>query len=307
MKDIIFSREDIEEAVVSGGLLSLDIELGVDGTAFSPQELADLSRQARELGAKRIEFSRDRKVCPVGAWQQSCQIYKYSCLVDSRGDVFVCAGLPIVIGNVRQSSLAEIVSTSEVIEDLRRHTLKIKGPCRECPRFGACCGCRRRAFSFSGDYLASDPGCPDNQAKRSAIVCLPVPAEKLIPHRGPMLLVDDLDKVADRLVEASALVRPDSPFVDDQGELDEAIYMELMAQAAATLNGFGQLGLSSAAQEGFLLGAKGLAVHGKARSGDKLRITAFKRGRFENFGILCCKIYRDQEVLAEGEIKIWHK
>jgi len=331
-----FSLCDIEAANRAGRILCLEIDLNPDaGQRLSDADFFRLVQEAKECGARKIKILvKDGKAGPVAAgiekssaragldfalvgisdgcpgqdrsWK-NCLKYKYSCLLSSWGEVFLCSGLPIVLGDVRRATLKEIISSSEVIEDLRRHTQKIKGPCRECREFAGCCGCRGRAFSFSGDYLASDPGCPDNQAKRSAIVCLPVPAQKLIPHRGPMLLVDDLDKVADRLVEASVLVRPDSPFVDDQGELDEAIYMELMAQAAATFNGFGQLGLSGGAQEGFLLGAKALVVHAKARGNDKLRITAFKHGRFENFGILRCKVYRDQEVLAEGEIKIWHK
>jgi predicted hotdog family 3-hydroxylacyl-ACP dehydratase len=79
-----------------------------------------------------------------------------------------------------------------------------------------------------------------------------------------------------------------------------------MAQSIAALNGFKQLGRSTSAPEGYLVGAQKLEVLGPARVGDTLSISVYKETRFGNFGVVKGSVSRDGTVLARGEIKIWH-
>jgi len=88
-----------------------------------------------------------------------CLRHQYSCLVTSTGNVFPCVGIDIPVGNIRQTPLREIISGSEIIQDLRNHLNTIKAPCGACELADECYGCRGTAYQMTGDWLASDPLC----------------------------------------------------------------------------------------------------------------------------------------------------
>ncbi|MBW2742637.1 MAG: hypothetical protein JRE64_28365, partial [Deltaproteobacteria bacterium] len=92
----------------------------------------------------------------------------------------------------------------------------------------------------------------------------------------------------------------------EDGIVDDAIYLEMMAQSIAALNGFKQLGISESAPEGFLLGAKNFKILKQSRVGDKLTLSVYKYARYGDFGVIKGTISRDKEMLAQGEIKVWH-
>jgi predicted hotdog family 3-hydroxylacyl-ACP dehydratase len=95
------------------------------------------------------------------------------------------------------------------------------------------------------------------------------------------------------------------PFVGDDGTVDDAVYLELIAQGAAALTGFKTLGNSNAVVDGFLLGAKKLEIIGKAQIGDLLTIAIFKDAFYGDFGIIKGRVMRGDELLAHGELKLW--
>jgi len=74
------------------------------------------------------------------------------------GKVTPCVFMPIVVGDLRKQTFKDIWENSEVMLKLRDKDL-IKPPCGECPYRYVCGGCRARAYSYYGDYLAPDPGC----------------------------------------------------------------------------------------------------------------------------------------------------
>ncbi|HMK59999.1 MAG TPA: radical SAM protein [Dissulfurispiraceae bacterium] len=89
----------------------------------------------------------------------SCKRHLYSCLVNSRGFVQPCTGVDMPVGNIREKALADILSGSTVIEDLRNIYDRIQGECRQCEYRYECYGCRGNAYQTTGNYLASDPSC----------------------------------------------------------------------------------------------------------------------------------------------------
>jgi radical SAM protein with 4Fe4S-binding SPASM domain len=74
------------------------------------------------------------------------------------GDVYPCTFLPIKVGNIREESLIDIWHNSSVLKQLRNREL-LKGECGACSYKFSCGGCRGRAYSRTGDYLASDSIC----------------------------------------------------------------------------------------------------------------------------------------------------
>ncbi|MCF8566383.1 TIGR04053 family radical SAM/SPASM domain-containing protein [Alicyclobacillus tolerans] len=74
------------------------------------------------------------------------------------GDVSPSGFLPLVAGNVRVQSLAEIYRESPMFQNLRNPDL-LKGKCGICEFRKVCGGSRAKAFSMTGDYMESDPSC----------------------------------------------------------------------------------------------------------------------------------------------------
>lgn len=74
------------------------------------------------------------------------------------GTVYPCRKLPIIIGNVRESSLLEIIESSE-LNCFYDRAIYLKGKCRTCLFVQSCGGCRAAALAITGDHLNSDPQC----------------------------------------------------------------------------------------------------------------------------------------------------
>ena len=279
-----------------------------------------LSAIDREFG-----FEWDPRPPLVG---QECQRHQYSCVVTATGDVFPCVGVNLPVGNVRKTSLGEIIASSSVVQELRNYREHIKGPCSECDDLHQCYGCRGAAYQLTGDYLASDPlcwkinngdrkaaadaggcaGCVSDEAAQSAQSDQPgLPTSELdefMPHRPPMRLVDRLIEVDDVSV-AEVSIRDDMLFVSPDGTLDEAAYLEIIAQAMAARNGYANYG-SGQSNKGFLVGAKNLVVNETARVGDTLTVRINKVAQLgEELVVIRGIVLRDATVMAEGEIKLY--
>ncbi|MEN8257922.1 MAG: radical SAM protein [Thermodesulfobacteriota bacterium] len=122
----------------------------------SPSDLKKLFEQLAQIDQN--EFGHNWSPRPPLAGSH-CARHEYSCTITATGDVQPCPGVSISTGNVRDHSLAEILRTSSVIQDLRniRHT--IKGQCGSCDHGDFCYGCRGNAYQVTGDHLAPDPTC----------------------------------------------------------------------------------------------------------------------------------------------------
>ncbi len=235
-----------------------------------------------------------------------CRRHQFSCSLNSRGDVQPCVGVTIPLGNLRKKGLADIIRGSEVIEDLRNYKNMIKGPCATCEKSDVCYGCRGAAYQCTGDYLASDPLCWKNSDRKDSIVKLPVDASRVIPHQPPVRMVERLLDVKDLVSESELSVTEDMIFTGKDGTLDAASYPEIISQALAAEKGFKHLRNGRSSFEGALLGIKNLTVRGTAKVGDRLRVRVTKTARYGEFAILWGEVFRGTEVVAQGEIKVWH-
>jgi radical SAM protein with 4Fe4S-binding SPASM domain len=74
------------------------------------------------------------------------------------GDVTPCPYLPVFAGSLRNASLADLWTSSELFTGIRQRT-SLGGRCGECEMNGHCGGCRARAFGMTGDLMSEDPLC----------------------------------------------------------------------------------------------------------------------------------------------------
>lgn len=111
-------------------------------------------QQSKEEG---IKFEKRTLKFSTGG-SKGCIAGQMICLITVDGDVLPCSYFPKSAGNVREQSFKDIWENSELFKELRDFK-KYRGRCGSCEYINVCGGCRARAYSLSGDYLAEEPFC----------------------------------------------------------------------------------------------------------------------------------------------------
>lgn len=111
-------------------------------------------QQAKKKGEK---FKRRTLKFSTGG-SKGCLAGQLICLIDVDGEVLPCSYFPKSAGNIRKQSFKEIWEESELFQSLRDFK-QYKGRCGSCEYVNVCGGCRARAYSMTGDYLAEEPFC----------------------------------------------------------------------------------------------------------------------------------------------------
>jgi predicted hotdog family 3-hydroxylacyl-ACP dehydratase len=130
-------------------------------------------------------------------------------------------------------------------------------------------------------------------------------AERLIPHRPPMRLVDRLLAFSGGSGTTESRIPADSVMAGADGAIDPAALVELIAQSYATVKGYADLAGGVPVSEGFLVGIRKLGITGKAYANERLLTTVETVGTFEGFSVVEGTVARDGEKLAAGTLKLW--
>jgi radical SAM protein with 4Fe4S-binding SPASM domain len=121
-----------------------------------PRELKELFTTLARIDQQKFDRNWEPQPPLVG---NKCMRHQVSCLLTATGDVMPCVGVTIPLDNIRNNTLAHILKSSEVINNLKNYRTTIKGHCSTCEKAIECYGCRGAAYQLTGDYLASDPTC----------------------------------------------------------------------------------------------------------------------------------------------------
>ena len=79
----------------------------------------------------------------------------------ANGDLQPCVFFPIKLGNIKEDDFEDLWINNSILKDLRNKDI-LEGNCGRCKYRYYCGGCRARAYGYTGNYLASDPGCINN-------------------------------------------------------------------------------------------------------------------------------------------------
>ncbi len=119
--------------------------------------------------------SRGRDGLPRPGHPDSMQAMTKGCLagtgvafISYEGEVYPCGYLPVVAGDLRRQTFAEVWESSPVFQQLR-DTGNLKGKCGCCEFRNICMGCRARAFAATGDFLQEEPFCVYQPGRAAAI------------------------------------------------------------------------------------------------------------------------------------------
>lgn len=136
---------------------------------------------------------------------------------------------------------------------------------------------------------------------------LPISADKIIPHRPPMQLVD-------RLLECDTgagsgtvetVVRRDALILTDQGEVDPPVLFEMIAQAYAAVTGYENLLHGRPVRGGYLVGIRKGRVTGRAFAGDRLIVHVETEKSLGDFSVARGTVSRSGLDMAWAVIKVW--
>ncbi|SLM32823.1 hypothetical protein MTBBW1_80166 [Desulfamplus magnetovallimortis] len=235
--------------------------------------------------------------------------YLRCCTVTDTGDIYPRKRLPISLGNIRQKPLGVILKESEVLMNLAGENgkIKIKGPCRRCDDADQCCGSRALAYALTGDYMGSDPFCWKNQDKIDQIVHLPASVDAFIPQKRPIQVITKLIAVKERYAEIESVIPHDTIFLKKDGTLEEVILFEMMAQAAAAMNGFEGFDTGESPHQGVLLGGKNIQILDKIYPEVPMTIQVTKKAKLGGFGVMHGIVLCGDRPVAEGNFKVFRE
>ena len=82
----------------------------------------------------------------------------YSYCITASGKVAAGDIMTLEVGDLRKERLKDIWENAELFKLIRSRE-NLKGRCGKCQYRYICGGCRRRAYTYTGDIMATDPGC----------------------------------------------------------------------------------------------------------------------------------------------------
>ena len=137
---------------------------------------------------------------------------------------------------------------------------------------------------------------------------IPPPVE-LLPHRPPMVLIDEVVAADEAAERATARVRltPSSPFVED-GSVDALVGVEYMAQTIGAFVGYVSRLHGQPILVGFLVGIREARfLLPSYRVGDVLDVHVRRVWGDDNAGSFECSIERGGETVATAQLQVFRE
>lgn len=134
---------------------------------------------------------------------------------------------------------------------------------------------------------------------------LPMPAEKLVPHRPPLCLIRRLLEFSGQKGIVESVIEPDNIFLDHYGFLPSLLLVELIAQASAAVKGYDDLRLGKDIKKGFLVDIREIHFLGRCFKGDTLLIRIEILRTISGFSVVYGEVERKGDIIASGTLKLW--
>jgi predicted hotdog family 3-hydroxylacyl-ACP dehydratase len=126
----------------------------------------------------------------------------------------------------------------------------------------------------------------------------------LIPHRPPMVLIDEVTEYGPVLIRARRIVRAGDPFVGPEG-LEDAALLECVAQTIAAGDALYAQSKGGRVVRGFLTGLTGVRVLGRAMAGETVEISALCLRRMDGMGLFEAQATVGNRQIAQGRFKLF--
>ena len=134
---------------------------------------------------------------------------------------------------------------------------------------------------------------------------LPAKADHFLPHAFPMVFIDRLLEADGERGLCELELTSAHIFVDAQGRMDRACFVELAAQSFAAVKGWKLACQDTPFSSGFLVGVQAFECLDDASVGDLLQIETMELGGFDGYTVVRATINRGGETIAGGKIKLY--
>ncbi len=132
------------------------------------------------------------------------------------------------------------------------------------------------------------------------------PISELIPHDGPMVLLDELVHWEPGKARCRLTIAPGTRFVAD-GVVDTIVSLEYMGQAVAACCGYGAFRGGDDIRVGMIIGCRRLDIDvPKLRVGDELMIQVSEVRAQEEISVYECEVQRAEERVASAQLTLYH-
>jgi len=134
------------------------------------------------------------------------------------------------------------------------------------------------------------------------------PLEELLPHSGPMILIDEALEAGEGWATAAARVGEDSVFYQAGLGVPAWVGIEYMAQTIALYAGICAKQAGTDIRIGFLLGTRRYQTQTSYFPlGSLLRISVQEEWQDGNMAVFACRIYchEDERLLVEARVNVF--
>ena len=136
-------------------------------------------------------------------------------------------------------------------------------------------------------------------------ILLPMPADRLVPHRPPLCLVNRLLEFSGQTGIVESFIEPENIFLNKDGILPSLTLVELIAQASAAVKGYDDLRQGKGIKKGFLVDIHEIRFMGRCFKGDMLYIKIEIIKTISGFSVVHGEVERNGDVIAVGTLKLW--
>jgi len=128
---------------------------------------------------------------------------------------------------------------------------------------------------------------------------------EFMPHRPPMLLVDDLLESDATGGVAIVQIRPDNIFLNTAGVLSPAALVEFMAQSFAATEAYQAFLAGIIKPGGYLVGLDHIDFHQEVRIGDMLTAKVLMDGRIDRVCLVRGEVHKGEILIAAGKFRLF--
>ncbi len=133
----------------------------------------------------------------------------------------------------------------------------------------------------------------------------PIDSTPVIPHRGKMKLIGDVLDFSDGWGLVAARLESSSMFVKPNGEVEQIVAIELIAQAVAAFNVFESFQEDKPPANGYLVSVDKAEFYAAITSNEDLVIEVNLDCKIGDFQIFNGQLRFCDKLLAEVAVKVW--
>jgi prepilin-type processing-associated H-X9-DG protein len=134
---------------------------------------------------------------------------------------------------------------------------------------------------------------------------LPIGVADLVPHREPMLILQELQECTEDYARGVMTAQSRNPYITQDGLLEAAAFPELIAQLYAAWSGYLSRNEASPPQSGYLVGVSDFRIAREACLGDELMVEVRNGQQIANVAMVDGHVAIGRDRAAEGRIKLY--